>query len=85
MKKAEDIQKLIFVTSEISLLIFFISESITFYTLPHKKWWGIMLYPPKILSVFPSALRFRTLYDRFSSNFAWTLISGRSGLGLQMG
>ena len=25
------------------------------------------------------------VFDRFSSNFAWTLISGRSGLGLQMG
>ena len=24
-------------------------------------------------------------FDRFSSNFGWTLISGRSGLGLQMG
>ena len=40
-------------------------------------------------SVHPSALRFRTLtwvvFDWFSSNFAWTLISRRSGLGLQMG
>ena len=37
--------------------------------------------------VRPSELRFRTLtlvvFDRFSSNFAWTLISGRSGLGWQ--
>ena len=34
------------------------------YTI-HKKWWGIMLYPSKILTfwvpVRPSALRFRTL------------------------
>ena len=45
---------------------------------------GIMLYLQKILSVRlsvrPSALRFRTLtwvvFDWFSSNFAWTLISG---------
>ena len=40
-------------------------------------------------SIHPSALRFRTLtwvvFDRFSSNFAWTLISGRSGWRLQMG
>ena len=54
MKKAEVIQTLIFFTSEISLLIFFTSENITFYTPPHKKWRGIMLYPPKILSVCPS-------------------------------
>ena len=37
--------------------------------------------------VRPSELPFRTLtwvvFDRFSSNFAWTLISGRSGLGWQ--
>ena len=25
------------------------------------------------------------VFDQFSSNFAWTLISGKSGLGLQMG
>ena len=40
-------------------------------------------------SVRPSAVRFLTLtrvvFDRFSSNFAWTLISATSGLGLQMG
>ena len=64
-----------------------------FYTLPHKKWWGIMLYPPKILSVHPSVcpsairpseLRFWTLtwvvYDRFSSNFAWFGIANFYGL-----
>ena len=54
-----------------------------------KKWWGIMLYAPKILSVRPSVLHFQTrtwvVFDRFSSNFAWTLILGRSSLGLQMG
>ena len=39
-------------------------------------------------SIHPSAFRFQTLtsvvFDRFSSNFAWTLISGRR-FGLQMG
>ena len=115
--------------------------SLSFYTPPHKKWRGIMLYPPKILSVRPSVsasfpdsnlssfrpvffklcmdidiggewfgsanglysfinkrvmaldwcnkCSVRTLtcvvYYRFSSNFAWTLILGRSGLGLQKG
>ena len=43
---------------------------------PHKKWRGIMTsFPDSNLSSFV----------RFSSNFVWTLISGRSGLGLQMG
>ena len=46
---------------------------------------GVSVHPP----VCPSALHFRTLtgvvFDRFSSNFAWTLILGRSGLRLQMG
>ena len=47
----------------------------------------IMLYPPKILSVRPSVRpdSYLSSFDRFSSNFAWTLIPGRSGLGLQMG
>ena len=43
--------------------------TIDFYSPPHKKWRGIMLYPPNRLSVRPSmrpsvrpaALRFRTL------------------------
>ena len=52
----------------------------------HSKTFEILSVCP---SVHSSALRFRTLtwvvFDRFSSNFAWTLISGRSGLGLQMG
>ena len=68
-----------------------------FYTPPHKKWQGIMLYPLKILkfwvsvhsSIHPSALSFHTLtwvvFDQFSSSIAWTLISGRNGLGIQMG
>ena len=47
------------------------------------------IHPSVCLSVRPSALRFRTLtwvaFNRFSTNFAWTLISRRSGLGLQMG
>ena len=41
------------------------------------------------LSVHPSALHFRTLtwvvFDGFSSNFAWTLISVRIGLGIANG
>ena len=51
-----------------------------FYTPPHNKWRGIMLYPPNFEcpsvrpSVCPSALRFRALtlvpFDLFSSNFA---------------
>ena len=50
---------------------------------------GIMLYPPKIWSVRPSVSTSfpdssLSRFDRFSSNFAWTLISGRSGLELQM-
>ena len=52
-----------------------------YYVIPSK--------PFECPSVRPSALRFRTLtwvvFDRFSSNFACTLISGRSGLGLQIG
>ena len=79
------------------LIWVFDGSTCRFYTPSHKKWQGIMLYPSKILkfrvsvrpSVRQSALRFRTLtwvdFERFSSNFAWTLISGRSGLGLQMG
>ena len=71
--------------------IYFALIFVTFYTPPHKKWRGII--PSKNFecpsTVRPSALRFRTLTwvvsDQFSSNFAWTLISGRSGLGLQMG
>ena len=62
-----------------------------FYTPPHKKWRGIMLYPPNFEcpSVCPSALRFRALtlvpFDLLSSSFAKTLVSGRSGMGLQVG
>ena len=37
-------------------------------------------------SVIASFLDFNlSIFDRFSSKVAWTLISGRSGLGLQMG
>ena len=54
-----------------------------------KKVAGYYFIPSDRLSVRLSALRFLTLtwvvFDRFSSNFAQTLISGRSGLGLQMG
>ena len=55
-----------------------------FYILPHKKWWVLCCTLRTIwVSVRPSALHFQTLVsDRFY--FAWTLISGRSGLGLQL-
>ena len=51
---------------------------------------GIMLYPPNRLSVRPSVSASfpdsnLSSFWPFSSNFAWTLISGKSGLGLQMG
>ena len=65
--------------------------SIPFYTPPHKKWRGIMLYPPNFEcpSVCLSALRFHALtlvpFDLFSSNFAKSLVAGRSGMGLQVG
>ena len=60
-----------------------------FHTPPQKSG-GVLCYTLSTsLSVRPSALRFRTLtwvvFDRVCSDFAWTLISGRSGLGLQMG
>ena len=46
-------------------------------------------YTFRTLSVRPSALRFCALtlvpFDLFSSNFAQTLVSGRSGMGLQVG
>ena len=50
-----------------------------------------MLYPPNRPSVSPSVLAsvsvsgLCVIFDRFFSNFASTLISGWSGLGLQMG
>ena len=65
-----------------TLKLHFMSD---FYTPPHKKWWGIMLYPPNFEcpsvrpfvvspSIHPSALRFGALtsvpLDLFSSNFA---------------
>ena len=51
---------------------------------------GIMLYNPNRLSVRPSVsasfpISNFSIFDRFSSNFAWILISGTSGLGLHMG
>ena len=36
------------------LIWIFTGRTCHFYTLPHKKWRGIMLYPAKILSVCPS-------------------------------
>ena len=57
----------------------------------HKRSGRVLIYTIRTvwLSGRPSALRFRTLtwvvFDRFSSNFAWALISGRSGLGLHIG
>ena len=50
---------------------------------------GVFCYTLRTLSVRPSALRFHALtlvpFDLFSSNFALTLVSGRSGMGLQVG
>ena len=37
---------------------------------------------PSVSTSFPDSTL--SSFDRFSSDFAWTLISGRSGLGLQM-
>ena len=60
-----------------------------------KKWWCIMLYPPNSEcpavrpSSCPSVLGFRALtlvpFDLIPSNFGQTLISGKSGMGLQVG
>ena len=52
---------------------------------------GYYVIPPNRLSVrlsirqpsFPDSNL--SSFDRYSSNFAWTLISGRSGFGLQVG
>ena len=40
------------------------------YNPPHKKWRGIMLYPPNRFSVRLSATLSRVVFGRFSSNFA---------------
>ena len=59
-----------------------------YYFIPSELWVFIHL------SDCPSALRFRALtsqlfmlvpFDLFSSNFAETLVSGMSGMGLQVG
>ena len=73
------------------LIWVFAGRTSHFYTPPHKKWRGIMLYPPNFEcpSICPSALRLCALslvpFDLFSSNFAYTLVLGRSGMGLQVG
>ena len=64
------------------------------YTLPQKKWWGITVcytlrtvwvsFRPSISASFPD-FNLSSFLPIFFSMFAWTLISGRSGLGLQMG
>ena len=46
---------------------------ICFYTPPHKKWRGIILYPPKILSVCPSRRTFRGLGGIFLSKIRFIL------------
>ena len=59
----------------------------------HTKSGRVLCYTLRTLSVRPSvcppALRFRALtlvpFDLFSSNFAQTLVSGRSDMGLQVG
>ena len=38
-----------------------------FYTLPHKKWRGIFLYPPKISSVLPAVHQASFPYSNLSS------------------
>ena len=63
---------------------------LTFFPVNIRLYSTVFLYPSEPFEcpfVRPSELRFRTLiwvvFDRFSSNFAWALISGRSGLGWQ--
>ena len=63
---------------------------LTFFLVNIRLYITVFLYPSEPFEcpfVRPSELRFRTLnwvvFDRFSSNFAWTFISGRSGLGWQ--
>ena len=70
-------------------LLIFVYILLSFYTPPHKKCRGIVISsgPFECPFVRPSELRFCTLtwvvFDRFCLNFAWTLISGKSGFGWQ--